>query len=91
MHEWAIEAREYARHETRRGRRHAYERLDPMHTALVVIDMVPFFLEANRVRAWNRRQHRALGGGVARRRWDRGVGGPETGPAGADRRRVLRS
>ena len=47
MHEWAIEAREYARHETRRGRRHAYERLDPMHTALVVIDMVPFFLEAN--------------------------------------------
>ena len=47
MHEWAIEAREYARHEARRGRRHAYEQIDPMHTALVVIDMVPFFLDEN--------------------------------------------
>ena len=47
MHEWAIEAREYARHETRRGRRHAYEQIDPTRTALVVIDLVPFFLEAN--------------------------------------------
>lgn len=47
MHEWAIEAHEYARHEARRGRRHAFEHLDPTRTALVVIDMVPFFLDAN--------------------------------------------
>ncbi|KOX11462.1 isochorismatase family cysteine hydrolase [Streptomyces sp. NRRL B-3648] len=47
MHEWRIEPREYARQEDRRGRRHAYESLDPVRTALVVIDMVPFFAEAN--------------------------------------------
>ncbi|MGF6885647.1 nicotinamidase-related amidase [Nocardia sp. GAS34] len=41
-HVWRIEAREYARHETRRGRRFAYPELDPQHTALIVIDMVPF-------------------------------------------------
>ncbi|MFF1798280.1 hypothetical protein ACFVXQ_29390 [Kitasatospora sp. NPDC058263] len=35
--------REYARQERRRGRRHAYTRLDPARTALVVVDMVPFF------------------------------------------------
>ena len=42
-HEWFIEEREYARHEARRGRRHAFERLDPARTALVVVDVVPFF------------------------------------------------
>ena len=47
LHERAIEAREYARHEARRGRRHAFEYVDPTRTALVVIDMVPFFLDAN--------------------------------------------
>jgi nicotinamidase-related amidase len=45
LHDWQIEPREYARHEARRGRRHAFERLDPARTALVVVDMVPFFLE----------------------------------------------
>jgi len=44
LHGWHIEPREYARHEARRGRRHAFERLDPARTALVVVDMVPFFL-----------------------------------------------
>lgn len=47
MHAWHIEDREYARQEQRRGRRHAYERVTPERTALVVIDMVPFFFEAN--------------------------------------------
>lgn len=46
-HDWMIAEREYRRQESRRGRRHAYERLDPVRTALVVIDMVPFFAEAN--------------------------------------------
>lgn len=47
MHDWMIPEREYARQEARRGRRHAFERLDSRRTALVVIDMVPFFVEAN--------------------------------------------
>lgn len=47
LHDWLIEEREYARHEARRGRRHAYETLDPRRTALVVVDLVPFFAEAN--------------------------------------------
>ena len=42
---WAVEEREYRRHEDRRGRRHAFEQLDPARTALVVVDMVPFFVE----------------------------------------------
>jgi nicotinamidase-related amidase len=45
LHVWTIEDREYRRQEDRRGRRHAYERLVPERTALVVVDMVPFFLE----------------------------------------------
>ncbi|MFE2540537.1 isochorismatase family protein [Actinacidiphila glaucinigra] len=47
MHEWRIEPREYARQEERRGKRHAYNSLDPARTALIVIDMVPFFAEGN--------------------------------------------
>lgn len=47
LHEWRIEPREYARHELRRGRRHAFESLDPARTALVVIDLVPFFVTEN--------------------------------------------
>lgn len=43
-HDWVIDEREYLRHEQRRGRRHAFERLDPERTAVVVIDMVPFFV-----------------------------------------------
>lgn len=46
-HGWRIEAREYARHERRRGRRFAFTRLVPARTALVVIDMVPFFVDGN--------------------------------------------
>lgn len=45
VHAWHIEEREYSRHEQRRGRRHAFERIEPSRTALVVIDMVPFFVE----------------------------------------------
>ena len=44
LHDWRIEPREYARQEDRRGRRHAYGTLNPATTALLVIDMVPFFL-----------------------------------------------
>ena len=43
-HVWAIDEREYDRHESRRGRRHAFERLEPRTTALVVVDIVPFFV-----------------------------------------------
>jgi nicotinamidase-related amidase len=46
-HDWRIDEREYARHETRRGRRHAFARLDARRTALVVVDLVPFFVEQN--------------------------------------------
>jgi nicotinamidase-related amidase len=48
-HNWSIDEREYARQEDRRGRRFAYEDLDPVRTALVVVDMVPFFGSARRV------------------------------------------
>ncbi|MFG1907061.1 isochorismatase family protein [Kribbella sp. NPDC048928] len=44
LHEWTIETREYLRQEARRGKRHAYEELVPERTALVVVDMVPFFV-----------------------------------------------
>lgn len=44
-HAWRIEQREYDRQETRRGRRHAFTTLAPSRTALVVVDMVPFFVE----------------------------------------------
>ncbi|MER5544133.1 isochorismatase family cysteine hydrolase [Streptomyces sp. NPDC002589] len=47
IHDWRIEPREYARQEERRGRRHAYESLVPAHTALIVVDMVSYFVEAN--------------------------------------------
>ncbi|MEM9202590.1 MAG: isochorismatase family cysteine hydrolase, partial [Actinomycetota bacterium] len=47
LHDWHIEPREYARHEQRRGRRHAFSELRPERTAVVVVDMVPFFVEQN--------------------------------------------
>jgi nicotinamidase-related amidase/ribosomal protein S18 acetylase RimI-like enzyme len=47
VHSWAIPEREYSRQKTRRGRRYAYENLDPVKTALVVVDLVPFFYESN--------------------------------------------
>ncbi|MGN6485903.1 MAG: isochorismatase family protein [Thermomicrobiales bacterium] len=43
-HARAIPEREYERHEARRGRRFAYETLDPRTTALTVVDMVGFFV-----------------------------------------------
>ncbi len=46
-HAWRIDDREYARHELRRGRRYAYEVLDPARTALVVVDLVEFFVREN--------------------------------------------
>ena len=47
VHAWRIDPRQYARQEQRRGRRHAFERIDPARTALVVVDMIPFFVDAN--------------------------------------------
>lgn len=44
-HPWFIEPREIERQESRRGRRHAYEWLDPRRTALVAVDIVPFFAQ----------------------------------------------
>jgi hypothetical protein len=44
---WRIEQREYDRQESRRGRRHAYLDLESARTALVVVDMVPFFVNEN--------------------------------------------
>src|SRR5688572_10744953 len=44
LHQWFIEEREYARQHSRRGKRHAFEAVSPRRTALVVIDMVPFFV-----------------------------------------------
>ncbi len=47
VHAWRIDPKQYARHEQRRGRRHAFELIDPLRTALVVIDMIPFFVNEN--------------------------------------------
>lgn len=44
FHAWTIEEREVRRHVSRRGRQHAFEVIDPARTALVVIDIVPFFV-----------------------------------------------
>lgn len=46
-HHWRIDPAQYERHEQRRGRRHAFETLVSQRTALVVIDMVPFFVDLN--------------------------------------------
>ena len=42
-----IEEREYLRQEERRGSRHAFTSLDPARTALVVVDLVAFFIDEN--------------------------------------------
>lgn len=47
LHDWSIEEREYLRQEERRGHRHAFTSLDPTRTALVVIDLVAFFMDEN--------------------------------------------
>lgn len=44
IHDWSVDQREYDRQESRRGSRFAYEALDPARTALVVVDMVGFFV-----------------------------------------------
>ena len=44
LHQWFIEEREYRCQEERRGRRHAFAHLVSSKTALVILDMVPFFL-----------------------------------------------
>jgi nicotinamidase-related amidase len=46
-HAWHVDEHETRRHEERRGRRHVFTRLDPRHTALVVVDLVPFFAREN--------------------------------------------
>jgi nicotinamidase-related amidase len=46
-HDWRIAEREYQRQVSRRGRLHAFETLQPAATALVVVDMVPFFSNQN--------------------------------------------
>lgn len=47
IHAWHIDPRQYQRHEQRRGKRHAFNHLDPRHTALIVVDMIPFFVNEN--------------------------------------------
>lgn len=46
-HAWKIPDREYERMQARRGRRHAYESLTPGRTALVIVDMVRFFVDGD--------------------------------------------
>lgn len=47
LHAWHIDPEQYLRHEKRRGRRHAYQTIQVISTALVVIDMIPFFVNEN--------------------------------------------
>jgi nicotinamidase-related amidase len=47
LHTWYIDPKQYARHEQRRGKRHAYQTIRASATALVVIDMIPFFVNEN--------------------------------------------
>jgi len=47
LHDWSIEPREYLRQEQRRGKRHAFNSVDPERVALVVVDMISFFIEEN--------------------------------------------
>ncbi len=46
VHQWDIPAREIARHVERRGRRHAYETIDPGRTVLVVVELLTFFVDS---------------------------------------------
>lgn len=46
-HAWSIEEREYLRQEEHRSRRSAFESLEPARTALVVVDLVEFFIDEN--------------------------------------------
>ena len=89
-HDWFVEEREYARHEARRGRRHAFEHLDPRRTALVVVDLVPFFVrESAYVRGIVPRVN-ALAAALRVRRRHGGVGGAGLHGADGEGPRVLR-
>lgn len=46
LHDWRIDEREVERHLERRGSQHAF-RIDPARTALVVVDLIPFFTDEN--------------------------------------------
>lgn len=47
LHEWHIERREVDRHLARRGSEHAFDDIMASRTALVVVDLVPFFTRSN--------------------------------------------
>ncbi|MDW3212798.1 MAG: isochorismatase family cysteine hydrolase [Ilumatobacteraceae bacterium] len=47
LHEWHIERREIERHLARRGSEHAFAEIVASRTALVVVDLVPFFTQSN--------------------------------------------
>jgi nicotinamidase-related amidase len=47
LHCWHIDPEQYVRQEKRRGRRHAYQTIHADSTALIVIDMIPFFVNEN--------------------------------------------
>ncbi len=47
LHDWHIERREIERHLARRGSEHAFTVLEGPNTALVVVDLVPFFTRSN--------------------------------------------
>lgn len=47
LHDWHIERREIDRHLTRRGSEHAFSEVVASRTALVVVDLVPFFSRSN--------------------------------------------
>lgn len=47
LHEWHIERREIDRHLARRGSEHAFADIVASRTALVVVDLVPFFTRSN--------------------------------------------
>lgn len=47
LHEWHIERREIDRHLARRGSEHAFGDIMASRTALVVVDLVPFFTRTN--------------------------------------------
>jgi len=45
-HRWAIEQREIDRHLARRGRSHGFETIDTRSTAMIVVDLTPFFVDS---------------------------------------------
>ena len=78
-HDWQIEPREYARQEERRGRRFAFTSLTPARTALVVVDMIPFFVTPGSYAEGIVPNIQALVAAVRARRADR-LGGAGSSP-----------